>query len=74
MTAAIPWGVMPSLDVVATTFLLFLLDWRLALVAMLIFPPLSDRTAILHAPRFDRQFSTTAGGRSHGCDGASKLL
>jgi ATP-binding cassette subfamily B protein len=55
MTAAIPWGVMPSLDVVATTFLLFLLDWRLALVAMLIFP------LCLIGPRiFTRRASTAS--------------
>ncbi len=35
---AIPWGVLPALDVIANTGLLFLLDWRLALVAVLAWP------------------------------------
>lgn len=35
---AIPWGVLPALDVIANTGLLFLLDWRLALVAVLVWP------------------------------------
>jgi ATP-binding cassette subfamily B protein len=38
MAAAIPWGVLPALDVLASTVLLFLLDWRLACAAMLIWP------------------------------------
>ena len=32
------WGVLPALDVLACTILLFLLDWRLAMAAMLIWP------------------------------------
>lgn len=35
---AIPWGVLPALDVLANSLLLFWLDWRLALVAMLVWP------------------------------------
>lgn len=35
---AIPWGVLPALDVLANTALLFWLDWRLAVVAMLVWP------------------------------------
>jgi ATP-binding cassette subfamily B protein len=38
MAAAIPWGILPALDVLASTVLLFVLDWRLALAAMLIWP------------------------------------
>ena len=38
MAGAISWGVLPALDVLACTILLFLLDWRLALAAMLIWP------------------------------------
>jgi ATP-binding cassette, subfamily B, bacterial len=38
MANALPWGVLPALDVVANTVLLFVLDWRLALVAMLVWP------------------------------------
>jgi len=38
LTLAIPWGILPSLDVAVSTVLLFALDWRLALVAMLAWP------------------------------------
>jgi len=38
MTSAIPWGVLPALDVVVSSVLLFWLDWRLALLAMLVWP------------------------------------
>jgi ATP-binding cassette subfamily B protein len=38
MANALPWGVLPALDVVANSVLLFVLDWRLALVAMLVWP------------------------------------
>ncbi|MCC7265532.1 MAG: ABC transporter ATP-binding protein [Candidatus Latescibacteria bacterium] len=38
MGAAIPWGLLPALDVLANTALLFAIDWRLALVAMLVWP------------------------------------
>lgn len=34
----IPWALLPSLDVIANTVLLFVLDWRLALLAMLVWP------------------------------------
>ena len=36
--SAIPWAILPSLDVVSSTILLFVLDWRLGLVAMLVWP------------------------------------
>ncbi|MFI5311890.1 MAG: ABC transporter transmembrane domain-containing protein [Gemmatimonadales bacterium] len=36
--ASATWGILPSFDVALTVVLLFVLDWRLALVAMLIFP------------------------------------
>jgi ATP-binding cassette, subfamily B, bacterial len=35
---ALPWGVLPILDVLASTTLLFVLDWRLAMLAMLVWP------------------------------------
>jgi ATP-binding cassette, subfamily B, bacterial len=35
---AVTWGVLPALDVLANTVLLFVLDWRLALIAMLVWP------------------------------------
>ncbi len=38
LTSAIPWGVLPALDVLISTLLLFWLDWRLALIAMLVWP------------------------------------
>ena len=38
LSLAVPWGIVPSFDVLAGTILLFVLDWRLALTAMLIWP------------------------------------
>ena len=38
MTNAIPWGVLPALDVSISTMLLFWLDWRLALLSLLVWP------------------------------------
>ena len=38
ITAAIPWGILPALDVVFSAILLFTLEWRLASLAMLVFP------------------------------------
>jgi len=38
LSLAVPWGIVPLFDVVASTILLFVLDWRLALAAMLIWP------------------------------------
>ncbi len=35
---AIPWVILPLFDVVLSTVLLFVLDWRLALVGMVVFP------------------------------------
>jgi ATP-binding cassette, subfamily B, bacterial len=42
----IPWGLVPSLDVALSSVLLFWLNWKLALVAMLIWP------LCLTGPRF----------------------
>jgi ATP-binding cassette subfamily B protein len=36
--AAVPWAILPGLDVASSSVLLFVLDWRLALVAMLVWP------------------------------------
>jgi len=36
--AAIAWALLPGLDVLAGVTLLFVLDWRLALMALLVFP------------------------------------
>ena len=38
MAAAIPWGLLPALDLLLNSVLLFVIDWRLALVAMLVLP------------------------------------
>jgi ATP-binding cassette subfamily B protein len=46
LTAAIPWAVLPTLDLLFSAFLLFTLDWRLALLSMLVFP------LSLFGPRF----------------------
>lgn len=55
--AAVPWGVLPALDVLVSTVLLFTLDWRLALVAMLIWP------MALLGPRIFTPRATTASYR-----------
>jgi len=44
--SAAPFAVLPALEVVANTLLLFTLDWRLALLSLLVFP------AALLGPRF----------------------
>ncbi len=46
----IAWAALPSLDVAAGTVLLFVLDWRLALIALLVFP-LTITGPRLFAPR-----------------------
>ncbi|MBO9540424.1 ATP-binding cassette domain-containing protein [bacterium] len=38
VAGVVPWVVLPLMDIAMSTVLLFLLDWRLALVAMLIWP------------------------------------
>jgi ATP-binding cassette subfamily B protein len=38
LVAAVPWALLPALDVVIGTILLFALEWRLAFVAVLVFP------------------------------------
>ncbi|HYC57264.1 MAG TPA: ATP-binding cassette domain-containing protein [Candidatus Binatia bacterium] len=38
LAALVPWAVLPALDVVASSILLFVLDWKLAMLAMLVFP------------------------------------
>ena len=37
-TSIVPWVVLPALSVLSSTVLLFVLDWRLALLAMLVWP------------------------------------
>ncbi|MGH9769591.1 MAG: ABC transporter transmembrane domain-containing protein, partial [Blastocatellia bacterium] len=38
LAMALPWGALPALEIMSSTALLFLLDYRLALIAMLIWP------------------------------------
>jgi ATP-binding cassette subfamily B protein len=38
IVSAVPWALLPALDVALGTALLFMLDWRLALIAVLVFP------------------------------------
>lgn len=50
LTAAIPWAILPTLDLLFSAFLLFTLDWRLASLSMLVFP-LSLLGPRIFAPR-----------------------
>ena len=36
--AVIPWAILPGLEVIANSVLLFVLDWRLALMSLLVWP------------------------------------
>ena len=38
LVSAVPWALLPSLDVIIGTMLLFALEWRLALIGSLVFP------------------------------------
>jgi ATP-binding cassette subfamily B protein len=38
IVSAVPWALLPTLDVILGTVLLFALEWRLALIAALVFP------------------------------------
>jgi ATP-binding cassette subfamily B protein len=38
LASSISWGLMPALDAIAGTVVLFVLDWRLALIASLVWP------------------------------------
>lgn len=55
LNSTIGWGILPFLDVIGTTFFMFILDWRLALVAMLIWP------FALIGPWYLAQHATNAG-------------
>ena len=37
-TSAIPWAILPSMDFASSSVLMFVINWRLALVAMLVLP------------------------------------
>ncbi len=54
--AALPWAVKPALDIFASSVLLFVLDWRLAVPAMLIWP------IALLGPRFFAPRAIAASG------------
>ena len=38
IVSAVPWALLPAVDVVFGTLVLFALEWRLALIALLVFP------------------------------------
>lgn len=38
LNAAIPWAIKPGLEVIISTVLIFLLDWRIALLSLLVWP------------------------------------
>ena len=49
----VPWGIIPALDAALSTVLIFWLDWRLALVAILAFPLTFIGPRLLAAPTGD---------------------
>ncbi|MBM3819554.1 MAG: ABC transporter ATP-binding protein [Acidimicrobiia bacterium] len=55
LVAAIPWAGLPSLEALLSVILLFTIDWRLALAAMLVFP------LALAGPRVLARRATAAG-------------
>ncbi|PAW82641.1 MAG: hypothetical protein B9S33_14970 [Pedosphaera sp. Tous-C6FEB] len=61
MEGCVPWVLIPGLEMLVTVTLLFLLDWRLALLAMLVFP------ASVMGPRF---FSPRVARASEECKAA----
>ncbi len=61
---AIPWGLLPGFECIFSSILLFALDWRLWLAAMLLWP-----WAIL-APRFSAIRADTANAARHGGEAA----
>ncbi|MBM4256661.1 MAG: ABC transporter ATP-binding protein [Deltaproteobacteria bacterium] len=64
LTAAIPWAILPSLDIVCSCILLFALEWRLALISMLVFP-LTLIGPRVFAPRATRASSTRKQREAH---------
>lgn len=38
LNAAIPWAIKPGLEVIVSTVLIFMLDWRIALLSLLVWP------------------------------------
>ena len=56
IVSAVPWALLPSLDVLIGTTLLFALEWRLALIAALVFPLalIGPRMVAPHASRASR--------------------
>jgi ATP-binding cassette subfamily B protein len=55
LVSAIPWAGLPTLDALLSIVLLFVIEWRLALVALLVFP------LSLAGPRLFAGRATTAG-------------
>jgi ATP-binding cassette subfamily B protein len=67
LASSISWGLMPALDAIAGTIVLFVLDWRLALIASLVWPwcalipaRLAPRAAIDSYERRMREAKTLA--------------
>ena len=56
IVSAVPWALLPGLDVVIGTTLLFILEWRLAVIASLVFPLalIGPRLVAPHASRASR--------------------
>jgi len=56
IVSAVPWALLPGLDVVIGTTLLFILEWRLAVIAALVFPLalIGPRLVAPHASRASR--------------------
>jgi ATP-binding cassette subfamily B protein len=55
LSVAVPWAVLPALNVIVSWALIFLIDWRLAIVATFVFP------LCLIPPRIIAPRSTAAG-------------
>jgi len=67
-TSIVPWVVLPALSVVASTVLLFVLDWRLALLAMLVWP------VCLLGPRWSAPKAIAASHEKRDADSAATGL
>jgi ATP-binding cassette, subfamily B, bacterial len=65
LACVLPWAIAPSLDVTVYSVLLFVLDWKLALLAMLVWP-----VALLGPHRFAPR-AVTAGYQKKQLDAAS---
>jgi len=64
LSSFIAWALLPGLDVLAGCILLFVLDWRLALIALLVFP-LTLTGPRFFAPRVAEESYRRRGEESH---------